>query len=62
MLTTETDNGQRNAPSHFRQKSPKSTETGDCKIGSGDNNHTITLDMGVNVKHGLWQELELALL
>lgn len=34
----------------------------ECKIGSGDNNHTITLDMGVNVKHGLWQELELALL
>ena len=28
MLTTETDNGQRNARSHFRQKSPKSTETG----------------------------------
>ena len=28
MPTTETDNGQRNARSHFRQKSPKSTETG----------------------------------
>ena len=25
----------------------------DCEIGSGDNKHTITLDIGVNVKHGL---------